>query len=104
MLKDPSSEGSEADIAAQVAMLHGLQVDLVAAVSVVEQIEWVRRQLADLTEAMEAQGQSDVVGAKALLSPRNLNLPPRLPWSPRPLVASLAGKYIGEIVTLGGRE
>ncbi len=67
ILKDPNSEGSESDIATQVAMLRELQDDLVAAASVIEQIEWIRRQFADLEEVMEAQGHTDVVAAMAEL-------------------------------------
>ncbi|MFQ5742469.1 MAG: WD40/YVTN/BNR-like repeat-containing protein, partial [Acidobacteriota bacterium] len=64
LLKDPNSEGSEADIAAQTAMLHELQSDMNTAADLVNRIEWVRRQLADLRERLQdlADGE-ELVGA-----------------------------------------
>jgi hypothetical protein len=47
--KDPNSEGTERDIAAQTAMLIELQKDLSAGAEMVDQIELIRSQLYQLT-------------------------------------------------------
>ncbi|MGQ0647446.1 MAG: VPS10 domain-containing protein, partial [Gemmatimonadaceae bacterium] len=43
--KDPNSEGTEAEIADQVAMLQKIRVDHDSAASAINRIEWTRRQL-----------------------------------------------------------
>lgn len=59
VLKDPNSEGSPADIRAQMAMLERLRGDYERAADAVNRIEWVRRQLYDLVDVLEAQGDAD---------------------------------------------
>ena len=51
--KDPHSAGTEADIQAQTAMLFELRRDLESAVDVVNQIELVRSQIANLIQVVE---------------------------------------------------
>jgi hypothetical protein len=48
VLKDPNSEGTEADITAQVVALKAMLVDHDSAASAINRIEWTRRQLLDL--------------------------------------------------------
>jgi photosystem II stability/assembly factor-like uncharacterized protein len=56
VLKDPNSEGTEAEIAAQVAMLRALRVDHDSAASAINRIEWTRRQVLDLEAFLRDQG------------------------------------------------
>ena len=65
VLKDPNSEGSEADIAVQFAMVQELRDDSVQIAHAVNQIEWLRRQLLDLQAvvANTGDGQKSVVEA-----------------------------------------
>ncbi|UCC84264.1 MAG: sialidase [Gemmatimonadota bacterium] len=65
VLKDPNSEGTEADIRAQTAMLMELQDDMNAAAELVNRIEWIRRQLYDLDAVLEEKGGQDEVVAAA---------------------------------------
>jgi photosystem II stability/assembly factor-like uncharacterized protein len=51
--KDPNSEGSEADINAQLALLFELRKDLENAADMVNQIEVIRSQLAGLTSLLD---------------------------------------------------
>lgn len=51
--KDPHSAGTEADIRAQMTLLGALGRDLETAVGVVNQIEFVRRQLVDLARVVD---------------------------------------------------
>ena len=50
--KDPNSEGTEADINAQIAMLFELRKDLETAADMVNQIEAIRSQLANITSLL----------------------------------------------------
>ena len=50
--KDPNSEGTEADIQTQTAMLSDLRKDLETAAEMVNQIEMIRSQLLSLTELL----------------------------------------------------
>lgn len=59
VLRDPLSEGSDADIRAQVAMMEELRNDYDAAADAINRIEWVRRQLYDLVDVLEDQGSAD---------------------------------------------
>jgi hypothetical protein len=59
VLKDPNSDGTEADVTQQVAMLERLRTDHDSAAAAVNRIEWVRRQLADLSEILRDQGNAD---------------------------------------------
>ncbi len=61
--KDPNSEGTESDIAEQVALLRRMQADADAAATVVNEIEWIRRQLGDLDDVLESRGETEMVGA-----------------------------------------
>jgi len=65
VLKDPHSEGSEADIAAQMAVLSELRDDINAAANLVNRIEWVRRQLYDLKPLLKERGGADELIAAA---------------------------------------
>ncbi len=58
VLKDPHSEGSEADIAAQMAVLWQLRDDMNEVAEMVNRIEWMRRQLQELKAMLgeEAEG------------------------------------------------
>ena len=58
VLKDPSSEGTLADIQAQLALLSEVRNDHDAAADAVNRIEWVRRQLYDLVDVLESQGDA----------------------------------------------
>jgi hypothetical protein len=49
VLRDPNTAASDADIAAQLAESLGLRRDMNAVVDMIDQAEWVRKQLADLT-------------------------------------------------------
>jgi hypothetical protein len=51
--KDPNSEGSEADIAAQLATLFELRKDLENAADMVNQIEFIRSQLISITTLLD---------------------------------------------------
>lgn len=53
VLKDPNSEGTEADIEAQMAMLTELRKDLNSAADMVNQIESIRSQLSSLTSLLK---------------------------------------------------
>jgi photosystem II stability/assembly factor-like uncharacterized protein len=56
VLKDPNSEGTEADIAAQLAALKAMRTDADSAASAINRIEWTRRQLLDLEAILRDQG------------------------------------------------
>src|SRR5882672_5849995 len=51
--KDPNSEGTEADINAQVALLFELRKDLENAADMVNQIEVIRSQLTSITSLLD---------------------------------------------------
>jgi hypothetical protein len=55
VLKDPNSDGTEADIAAQVVALKAMRVDHDSAASAINKIEWTRRQLLDLDAILRDQ-------------------------------------------------
>jgi hypothetical protein len=61
VLKDPNTEGSEADIRAQTSMLLELRDDMNAAAEMINSIEWIRRQLYDLKAVLADQGGHDDV-------------------------------------------
>ena len=64
VLKDPTSDGSEADIRAQIAKAEEIRDDYDAAAAIVNQMELIRRQLYDLTALLEDQGDAeDIVTA-----------------------------------------
>jgi len=57
--KDPHSEGTLADIEAQVAMLEDIRADADSVVSLIDRIESVRRQVLDTRDVLERQGGHD---------------------------------------------
>ncbi|MFQ5704327.1 MAG: sialidase [Gemmatimonadales bacterium] len=65
VLKDPNSEGSDADIAAQTATVTALREDANSAAQMVNRIELVRRQLYDLTAVIVEQERSEEIVASA---------------------------------------
>jgi len=61
VLKDPNSEGTEADIAVQIAKVKEIRDDYDAAAGLVNRIEWVRRQIYDLRAVLEDQGGAEEI-------------------------------------------
>jgi hypothetical protein len=61
VLKDPNSEGTEGDIAAQIAKVKEIRGDYDAAAGLVNRIEWVRRQIYDLRAVLEDQGGAEEI-------------------------------------------
>ena len=61
ILKDPTSEGSLADIQAQVAMTRELRADLIIAAEMVNRIEVVRRQLHDLKSIVSDRDDAEAI-------------------------------------------
>ncbi len=61
VIKDPHSEGSEADIATQVALLESIRADLEQTTSMINRIEWVRRQLQDLRAVLADSGDAETL-------------------------------------------
>ena len=61
VLKDPNSEGTEADILAQIEMMLALSGDYDEAAEAINRIEWIRRQLYDLRAVMEEREDADEV-------------------------------------------
>jgi len=57
ILKDPNSDGSEADIQAQNELLSKMQVDYNAVADMVNQIESIRRQVYDLRDVLGTQSK-----------------------------------------------
>ena len=65
VLQDPVSEGSMGDIQLQFDALSQIRSDHADAAEAVNRIEWVRRQLYDLVDVLESQGNSDDLIAEA---------------------------------------
>ena len=65
VLKDPHSAGSEADIQAQVAFTLDLQKDLNDLVQMIDQIEWLRKQIEDLRSMTKGHDESESILAAA---------------------------------------
>lgn len=57
IVKDPNSDGSIADIQAQTEMLSKLQADYNAVADMVNQIEWIRRQVFDLRDVLATKSK-----------------------------------------------
>ena len=71
VLKDPNSAGTVEDIRAQTAMMRDIGEDYNAAADAINQIEWIRRQLYDLTAVMEErQDAAEAVAAAEALDAR----------------------------------
>jgi hypothetical protein len=64
VLKDPNSEGSEADIASQYDLIADAKKDLVIAANLINQMEWIRRQIYDLKAfVQDAKRAEEVITA-----------------------------------------
>ena len=61
--KDPNSEGTLEDIAAQTAMLRAIHGDMNSLAEMVNEIEWLRRQVLDIKAVQESAGQADAVAS-----------------------------------------
>ena len=61
VLKDPNSEGTEADIRMQLALVAQIRDDLNVASDMVNRVEWVRRQLYDLQAVLRDQGGAEEI-------------------------------------------
>ena len=61
--KDPKSEGTLEDIAAQTALLRLLRADLETVVGMVNEIEWLRRQVLDLKAVAEETGRVESIAS-----------------------------------------
>ena len=59
VLKDPNSSGTEEDIRTQLAAFSEIRDDYAEVTSMVNRIEWVRRQLYDLQAVLEDRGEAD---------------------------------------------
>ena len=67
--KDPNSEGTDADIAEQIAMLEDIRADADSAVVMINRIESVRRQVLDTRDILIERGdQEDIVDAANALN------------------------------------
>jgi hypothetical protein len=79
VLKDPNSEGTEAEIAAQVAMLERVRGDVDTASSAINRIERIRRQLYDLADVLREQpGSAELVRAGDSLGKKLVGVEERL--------------------------
>ena len=65
VVKDPHSEGNEADIAAQLAIVRELRDDHDRVAHAINQIEWIRRQLYDLQTVLADTGDDKAPLIKA---------------------------------------
>ncbi len=63
VLKDPHSAGTEADIAAQVAFLHEVRDDIVAAGEAVQRVEAMRVQLATMSRFADDEALAEAIAA-----------------------------------------
>jgi photosystem II stability/assembly factor-like uncharacterized protein len=66
---DPHSDGTEADIQAQVKMWLEIRDDINSVVDAINRIEWLRKQIGDLTEILEKdEGAAELITAGAELN------------------------------------
>ena len=63
ILKDPKSEGSLEDIAAQTALLRELRADMETVAVMVNEIEWLRRQVLDVKAVAEATNRVEAIAS-----------------------------------------
>ena len=63
--KDPHSEGTIADIGAQVAALSAIRADIEAAGALINRVEWVRRQILDARAVLDDRGDAEELVAAA---------------------------------------
>ncbi len=62
--KDPNSDGTMADIAAQTAMVRDIMADFNAGAEIVNRIEWIRRQMYDLKPVLQDRGgMTEIIAA-----------------------------------------
>ena len=79
VLKDPGSAGSEADVAAQVALALRLRDWIGETAGMIDELEWIRRQLIDLKVMLaDVETASAVVSAAGELEPAVLEVEGRL--------------------------
>ena len=74
LLKDPNSEGTDADVIAQKNLVDQIKKDISSAVEMVNQLEWIRRQGADLKSIAEDQKNTEVVKEIETLEQRAVDL------------------------------
>ncbi len=74
VLKDPNTEGTDADILAQKNLVDQIKKDLSSAAELVTQLEWIRRQGADLKSIAEDQKNNEVVKEIESLEQRAVDL------------------------------
>jgi photosystem II stability/assembly factor-like uncharacterized protein len=67
VLRDPNSEGSDVDIAAQKNFLNEVKKEMSTAAEMINELEWIRRQAADLKSIAEDHKNSEVVKAVDVL-------------------------------------
>jgi hypothetical protein len=71
--KDPNSAGTEADIQAQVRRALEIRDNLNTVVDSINRIEWIRKQIADLTEVLKGdKGTGDLIPAASQLDEKIL--------------------------------
>jgi len=71
--KDPNSAGTEADIQAQVMRALEIRDNLNTVVDSINRIEWIRKQIADLTEVLKGdKGTGDLIPAASQLDEKIL--------------------------------
>ena len=63
VMKDPSSEGTLDNIATQTALLRELRADLETVTGMVNEVEWLRRQLLDVKAVAEETNQVEAVAS-----------------------------------------
>ncbi|MFQ5690910.1 MAG: WD40/YVTN/BNR-like repeat-containing protein [Gemmatimonadota bacterium] len=56
VLKDPSTEGTEADIRAQTELALRIRADMDSTATMIDRLEWIRKQLADLGAMLAESG------------------------------------------------
>ena len=63
VMKDPNSEGTLEDIAAQTALVRELREDMDTVAGMVNEIEWLRRQLLDVKSLAEETNQVEAIAS-----------------------------------------
>ena len=63
VMKDPHSEGTLEDIAAQTALVRELRTDMETVAGMVNEIEWLRRQLLDVKSLAEETNQVEAIAS-----------------------------------------
>jgi hypothetical protein len=67
VLRDPNSEGTDADITAQKNFLNDVKKEMSTAAEMINELEWIRRQAADLKSIAEDHKNTEVVKAVDVL-------------------------------------